>query len=100
MHYHRNDDGARETFERIRELGRGKARVYTCDVSNPSEVTEVAGDILADFGRIDAVVNNAGSLLERRLLADMDFELWRRVMALNLDSVFLVTRAFLPARSG
>ena len=96
VHYHVNDEGARETFERIRELGSGKARVYTCDVSDPSEVTEVAGDILADFGRIDAVVNNAGSLLERRLLADMDFELWRRVMALNLDSVFLVTRAFLP----
>jgi len=96
VHYHSNEAGARTTFERIRELGRGKARVYACDVSDARQVAETAGDILADFGRIDVLVNNAGSLLERRLLAEMDFELWRRVMALNLDSVFLVTRAFLP----
>jgi 3-oxoacyl-[acyl-carrier protein] reductase len=34
--------------------------------------------------------------VERRLLAEMDYDLWRRVMALNLDSVFLITRAVLP----
>ncbi len=96
IHYHQNEEGARETFDKIRSLSHGRARVYACDVSNPGDVSQMAGDVLADFGRLDTLVNNAGSLVERRLLAEMDYELWRKVIAVNLDSVFLMTRAFLP----
>ncbi len=96
IHYFMNEAGARETFEQIQRMGKGKARVYSCDVSDPLNVTEFAGDVLGDFGRVDILVNNAGSLVERRPLAEMDYELWRRVMALNLDSYFLVTRTVLP----
>jgi NAD(P)-dependent dehydrogenase (short-subunit alcohol dehydrogenase family) len=96
VHYCNNEKGARETFEKIRALPQSKARVYSCDVTNPGQVSQMAGDVLADFGRIDVLINNAGSLVERRPLREMDYELWRRVMTLNLDSVFLVTRAFLP----
>jgi NAD(P)-dependent dehydrogenase (short-subunit alcohol dehydrogenase family) len=96
IHYFKNETGARETFEQIRSAGNGRARVYPADVSEPAQTSQLVGDVLADFGRIDALVNNAGSLVERRLLAEMDYELWRRVMALNLDSVFLITRAVLP----
>jgi 3-oxoacyl-[acyl-carrier protein] reductase len=103
VHYHGNESGARETCEEIRRGG-GRARLYRADVCEPEQVTRLAAEFLADFGRIDLLVNNAGSLLERRLLAEMDFALWRRVMALNLDSVFLVTRALvlpmIAARSG
>ena len=97
VHYLRNEKGARETYEKIRALKAGHARVYSCDVSDHIQAGQVAGDVLADFGRIDLLINNAGSLVERRLFADMDHDLWRRVMALNLDSVFYVTHAFLPA---
>ncbi len=96
IHYFTNEKGARDTFDRLRKLKHGRARVYACDVTDPPQVSQMAGDILADFERLDVLVNNAGSLVERRPLEEMDFELWRRVIALNLDSVFLVTRAFLP----
>lgn len=96
IHYFSNEKGAHETFDQIRSLKHGRARVYACDVSDPAQVNQMAGDVLADFERIDVLVNNAGSLVERKTLADMDYDLWHRVMALNLDSVFLVTRAFLP----
>lgn len=96
VHYHTNEKGARETFDRIRALPHGRARVYACDLTEPAQVHEMAGDILSDFERLDTLVNNAGSLVERRSLSEMDFELWRRILATNLDSVFLVTRAFLP----
>jgi len=96
IHYFKNETGARETFEHIQRMGRGKARVYGCDVSDPTQVTEFAGNVLEDFGRVDVLVNNAGSLVERRPLAETDYDLWRRVMSLNLDSYFLVTRSILP----
>jgi 3-oxoacyl-[acyl-carrier protein] reductase len=97
IHYCTNEAGARETFEQVRALEHGRARVYSADVADPSEVSQMAGDVLADFGRVDLLVNNAGALIQRKSLAEMELEFWRRVMAVNLDSVFLVTRAFLPA---
>ena len=97
VHYGTNEAGARQTFERIRALENGRARVYSCDVSDPVQVEETIGDVLADFERLDVLVNNAGSLVQRVPVAGMEFELWRRVMAVNLDSVFLVTRAVVPA---
>lgn len=97
VHYFSNEAGARNTFEQIRALKNGgRARVYACDVTNPDRVAEMTGEILADFGRLDVLVNNAGSMVERRALSEMDYELWRRVISLNLDSVFLVTRSILP----
>ena len=96
IHYFKNEAGARETFEQIRAVGGGRARVYAADVSEPDQASHLVGEVLADFGHLDALVNNAGSLVERKLLAEMDYDLWRRVMALNLDSVFLITRAVLP----
>ena len=96
IHYFKNEAGARDTFEQIRAVGGGRARVYAADVSEPDQASHLVGEVLADFGHLDALVNNAGSLVERKLLAEMDYDLWRRVMALNLDSVFLITRAVLP----
>lgn len=97
--YFSNEKGAQDTLQRLRPLT-AQASAYGCDVSDPGQVTEMSQNVLRDFGRIDALVNNAGSLLERRSLTEMDYDLWRRVMGLNLDSVFLVTRAFLSAMIG
>jgi 3-oxoacyl-[acyl-carrier protein] reductase len=48
------------------------------------------------FGSLDILVNNAGGLVARSTIADMDFALWRKVIAVNLDSMFLVTHYALP----
>jgi NAD(P)-dependent dehydrogenase (short-subunit alcohol dehydrogenase family) len=96
VHYFTNEKGARDTFDRIRSFKHARARVYTCDVTDPTQVSQMAGDVLLDFGRIDALVNNAGSMFEQKALLETDFELWRRIMASNLDSVYLITHAFLP----
>ena len=96
IHYCSNEQGGRETLAQVQALENGKARVYSADLAVPSEASQMAGDVLADFGRVDVLVNNAGGLIQRKPLAEMEFDLWRRVFAVNLDSVFLVTRAFLP----
>ena len=72
-------------------------RVYghVCDVSDPSSVSECAQSVWARFGRIDALVNNAGVAIFKPI-QDTSFEEWRHVMAVNLDGAFLCTQAFAP----
>lgn len=71
------------------------------DVSDPASVMDFTAQIQARFGRLDALVNNAG-VADFGPIAQTTFERWRRVMATNLDGVFLTTQAAVPmlARQG
>jgi meso-butanediol dehydrogenase / (S,S)-butanediol dehydrogenase / diacetyl reductase len=66
------------------------------DVSVPDQVTRLIADTLDRFGRIDALVNNAG-VADFGPVEETDFTRWRRVMETNLDGVFLVSQAAIPA---
>jgi len=72
------------------------AAAFVCDVSVSSQVDRTVHDILERFGRLDAVVNNAG-VAEFGPIEQTGFDMWRRVMETNLDGVFLVSQATLPA---
>lgn len=67
---------------------------YACDVSDPEQVADMAMDLARRHGRLDALVNNAG-VADFRPLEETDFAAWRRVMATNLDGVFLTSQALL-----
>ena len=56
----------------------------------------MAREIEDRYGRLDVLVNNAGSLIERRNFSEMTEDLWDRVMSVNLKSVFLCSKAVLP----
>lgn len=62
------------------------------DVSDPQRVEVMAADVRSGFGACHALVNNAG-VADFGPIADTTFERWRRVMATNLDGVFLVSQA-------
>ena len=64
-----------------------------CDVSNPVQVEQAAAEVVAKFGRVDALVNNAGIAVFKPVL-ETSFEEWRAVLATNLDGAFLCTQAF------
>lgn len=66
------------------------------DISDPALVQRMVDETLEHFGRIDVLVNNAG-VAEFGPIESTDFETWRRVMATNLDGVFLCTQAATPA---
>ena len=67
-----------------------------CDVSDPASVKGMVAETLKTFGRIDALVNNAG-VADFGPIEDTSFERWKTVMATNLDGPFLVTQAAIPA---
>ena len=65
------------------------------DVSDPAQVTAAVQRIEAAFGRIDALVNNAG-VATFKPIADTTFDEWRWVMATNLDGPFICVQACAP----
>jgi NAD(P)-dependent dehydrogenase (short-subunit alcohol dehydrogenase family) len=91
-------DSQRWPVDDIGALGR---RVLTVqgDLSRPETVGRIAGEIAAGLGTVDVLVNNAGVAggAGLDLLADYDDEQWYRTVDVNLNAVYLVTKAFLPA---
>jgi 3-oxoacyl-[acyl-carrier protein] reductase len=82
-------------LESIRRSG-GKAVVVHCDVSDPSSVTSMFGEIKAKVGGLDFLVNNAGHSDDRLWnlsLADTNLEMWHRVFAVDAFGTFLCTQA-------
>lgn len=66
-----------------------------CDVSNPQQVQTSIEKITTHFGRIDALVNNAGVAVFKPAL-ETTFDDWSRVLATNLNGPFLCTQACVP----
>lgn len=95
VHFNRSEDEAKKVVEGIESEG-GEAMVVGGDVSDAGEVGRMLGEIESAFGSVEILVNNAGSLLERRQFSEMTEDLWNRVMDVNLKSVFLVSQAVLP----
>jgi len=71
------------------------AKPFVFDVSVPDQVAAMTAAVSAAFGGLNAVVNNAG-VADFGPLEETGFERWRRVMATNLDGVFLVSQATIP----
>ena len=73
-----------------------QAEAFFCDVSVPEDTEKMVTSVLDWAGQIDVVVNNAG-VADFGPIEDTDFSCWRRVMATNLDGVFLVSQACISA---
>ncbi len=70
----------------------------TVDVSDESQVEQMVGDVVERYGRIDILVNNAGlyASLEMRPFTEIPADEWRRVMDVNILSMFLTCRTVVP----
>ncbi len=78
----------------IREMGR-RSLAVPCDVTDPEQVARLAQTVLDAWGGVDILVNNAGAAGSHKFLNHPD-ELWHHMLAINLTSVYYVTKAFLP----
>ncbi|HLG24949.1 MAG TPA: 3-oxoacyl-[acyl-carrier-protein] reductase [Candidatus Nanoarchaeia archaeon] len=90
VNYSSNQKDAEEVVGEIKNLGKNSISIKA-DVSNPEEVKKMFGEIQSRFGRLDVLVNNAG-ITKDRSLWKMTPEEWNRVINVNLDSIYLVTK--------
>src|SRR5271154_4333328 len=83
-----------ETSELIAKFG-NPALAISLDISD-REVIEAARETVArELGRVDILVNNA-AIFESATWDDLDFDLWQRVMGVNLNGPLLMCKAFVP----
>jgi NAD(P)-dependent dehydrogenase (short-subunit alcohol dehydrogenase family) len=87
-----DDEGGQKAAAELAEATGRTVRYYHCDVMDPEAVTALVDQVVADFGKIDTLLNNAGRTIHQPL-EEVTEDNWRAVMGLNLDAVFHVMQA-------
>jgi 3-oxoacyl-[acyl-carrier protein] reductase len=95
IHYHKSEAGAHETLEAVRRQG-GQGLLLRADLTVEDEAERLVDQLVAEAGRMDILINNAGSPLRRSRIEDCQTDLWQRIFDVNVTSAFLVTRRAIP----
>ena len=95
IHYVQSRDGAERTLDRVREAG-GDGDCFSADLADGAQAEKLVADVVARFGRVDGLVNNAG-MDQRGPTLELSPDEWDRVIATNLSASFRTIRAALPA---
>ncbi|HVS87039.1 MAG TPA: SDR family oxidoreductase [Candidatus Acidoferrum sp.] len=87
----RKIERCQQAAEDLQKLG-AKTLALACDVKNPADIHEVVGATMAQFGRIDILINNAGTSWGAPV-EEMRLEHWNKVIETNLTGTFLFSQA-------
>ncbi len=100
--YAGNEEAANKTVAELKDLG-VNAKAYKFDVSDKEACAKAVEEVLADFGKLDVLVNNAG-ITRDGLFMRMSAENWEAVINTNLSSAFYMTspaiKTMIKQRSG
>ena len=92
--YFESSKGADSVVTEIEAAG-GQALAVQADLNTQGGVDKLVNAAIDAFGSVDVLVNNAGGLIARKTIAEMDLTHWNNVMTLNLTSTFMMTKACL-----
>ncbi len=87
-----------EVYDAIEAAGAPKAAIIELDLEHATEAecARLAAELTAAFGHLDGLLHNAGILGERRPIESATYSEWQRVMQVNVNGAFLLTRHLLP----
>ena len=94
LNYNRSREAALDAARQINAAG-GIAMAVQADVSQPEEVAGMFRHINEQLGGVDILINNA-AVARQSLFTDIDDDEWRRAFAVNVDGVFLCSKAAIP----
>ena len=89
-----NAEGLAETVKDAQQSG-GAIESAVSDISNEDQAKAAVAACVQSFGRLDALCNNAGVIAYENA-HDMSLNFWRRILSINLDGTFLMTREAIP----
>ena len=95
VHYNRSKAEADAVVAAIREAG-GEADAVGADVAHTAEAERLVAESARLLGGLDVLVNNAGALIKRAPLAEVDDALYDQVLDTNVRSVVMVSKAARP----
>ena len=95
VNYRNDPKNANETVKQIEDSG-GKAIAIAADVTQAAEVEKLVRQAVEQCGPVHILVNNAGGLVARKKMHEMDESFWDYVIDLNLKSTWLMTKFVLP----
>ncbi len=103
LNYAGNAAAANEALALVQQAGAPKAKLYQFDVADPAACTAAVEGVVADFGGLHVLVNNAGIALDQLVMRLKD-EDWNRTIQVNLTGNFnlirAVSRPMMKARGG
>ena len=91
----RNPETLHKVAAEIREKG-GACEPYALDITDYDAYRSVVSDVIARFGKIDTIVNNAAVTLAYSTILDDTLEDWRRTIAINLEAVYMGSKLVAP----
>ena len=94
----RDEKQLRAVADEVKTLGT-EAEIFPADVTDEEQVARVARAVIARFGKVHILVNNAGVNI-RKPMTEFTLTEWRTVLDTNLTGAFLFTRAFVPQMKG
>jgi len=94
----RSVDQLTEVAAEARALGT-QAEVFGADITDEATVLQLERDVIQKFAKVDILINNAGINI-RKFCTDYTLAEWNSVMTVNLTSVFLLCRSFIPHMKG
>ncbi len=96
--YLASHDAARQWARELSEMGGTKCVAIQADVTKPEAIQKMVADVMAEYGRIDILVNNAAynQWIPFRDLDGMTLEAWEKILHYNVTNPFLCTKAVAP----
>ena len=90
-------EGLEETVKLANEAASSGAQIESCvsDISNETQAKASVAACVERFGRLDTLCNNAG-IIGYQHTHEMSLDFWRRILSVNLDGTFLMTREAIP----
>ena len=95
IHYFSSADTANQLVAYAHSKG-VKAIAISGDLTKEADANALVEKTVETLGSLDILINNAGSLVARKMLNEMETEFWHKVMDINLTSMMFVTRAAAP----